>query len=1088
MNSSQPALLRELLNDQRWLVTISRRLLARGDDAEDVAQEASVRALEARAGRRVVPVEEARPWLIQTVRRLAWNANRREAVRASVPFEDQLDLDQAAPVDALARAEFRKVVAALVMDLPEVERKTLILRFYEDMSTAQIMEATGAPSKDAVRQRLSRGVRRLREQLDGRDDATDWRHAALAISSAASVKSAASATGPIALTLLALGSVAVGGWLVLGSGDDGLGPRAPLLAAAPGVDRLELDGLRGMEMSLPRANALAPSSGASGPGASEEVVITIRDHATGSGIPDQPWFVLRTGEHDYGGAWSFSGELPNPEPIAEGITDSMGVLRFHARGETLVNLCAARTESHAQGSWAIRVRDGEGVPGAVSLGEGTTFSGRVVDDLGEPCQGVVVATRTYSDEWVRLGVTDAEGAFDVGRCADFPRSFVIREDGAVEPTRTLRTELVFVPSADFGRLDADSRAGVHMKLAARGRQAVPVGEVVLPRGVTLRGRVWGSDGRPVPGATVSRGTSSVATTDQDGRYVLSLPARSGAAVTELHATSPGEGEATLELTGMFPGTVLDGNDLRLDGLKPLEVRWVDPLGTTSSSVPVAERGQLARILWDVTGDPLRRGRRSEAAEWAAEATATVDGGRVLVPGSQLPDPTLFAGALRGTLVVPGWAPAAFRVPAAVEQIVVPMERLPEAHIQVSVKGDGAHHFQYAKVTITAQPPSSGLTPKEVARQLAAGQGMSTVAHEWKNHEMRALPLTAGSGFYIYVTLFGGTARAPKVLPARGPIALASATAEAPYEFEVSVARWPERQRLDQAALGSGQSVAVTARRPTMVTARVVDAITGEFLHGALMRSVDSRHQHRSFQRAWKGEERQLRLESSLDQITLRFVCTGYEPLDMGPIALAPGDEVRLGEVALKPLRRVPCRVLDQNGARVRGVRRLSWKDPVAGWTNLLTSESGDAEIFAGVEPPKVVVVGDVQGSSSPPQRVRTQWNEAGECVLVVQPWRHVRLRVQGLDLEWRRGLGEVVVEAQGPPVVDRHRRASFTSPRTDGQDVVFDMDLPPGTWMVRPVAPEFVAFPSVAVEVPRGSAAEPIEIATRAQLGSEVAR
>jgi RNA polymerase sigma-70 factor (ECF subfamily) len=1089
MNSSQPALFRELLTDQRWLVSISRRLLARGDDAEDIAQEASVRALEARAGRRVVPAGEARPWLIQTVRRLAWNANRREAVRASVPLEDrleeQLDLAQAAPVDALARAEFRKVVAGLVMDLPEVEKETLVLRFYEDLSTAEIMEATGAPSKDAVRQRLSRGIRRLRDQLDSRGDEADWRHAAFTISGAASVKGGASSSATALLALLALGSVAIGGWWWQTSDDGGARPDVSALAAERTVALADLGDIRRDGRSSAAARVVAGGvDGAEIEGAPRgEVAVAIQDGATGNPVAGQPWFVIRTGEHDYGRAWTFSGEHTNPEPIAAGVTGADGALHFDPQGETLLNLCTERTDTHARGSWAIRVSDGVAEPGAVSLLVGTTFTGRVVDDLGEGCAGLIVAGRDYSNEWRQLATTDSDGGFTVPRCADFPRSFVIREDDEVEATRRLRTDLAFVPAGGLERLAEDSRAGVHGKWVARGRRLVAVEDVVFPRAVTIQGRVLGSGGRAAAGATVALGREPGVTADANGRYSLSLQApRAGEVAVELRAASPGGGEGRLEVTGLAPGAILTGKDLWLDGLQALEVRWVS---AGIEALDWAEESTLAKIRWDAPSKPQQS---LGPTEWVATILPTPSGGKIAVPGAQLPDRTSSPGALRGTLVVPGWAPASFLAPLGAREVVVALEPLPRAHIELNVTGAGAESFEYAKVTITAQPPPAGLSPYEVARRLAAAPGTGTVAHAWENGERRALPLAAGSGFYAYVTLFSGTARAPRVLAARGPIALADATAEAPFELDVVLARWPERQRLDQAAFESDASVAVSARRPSIITARVVDGVTGELIDDALMRSVDTRHQHRSFQRPWKGEGRRLQLECSLDQITLRLMSHGYEPLDIGPIALVPGEEVELGDVALWSLSPVPCRLVEPGGKPLLGIRRVRWNDPVAGWAHAFTDESGEAEIFTGVEPVRYAVVGDVQGSSAPPQRVRTRWNEAGECTLVVQPWRQVRLRIQGLELRWRTGVGEVLVEAQGASAHDRHRRATFTSPRMEGEDVIFDMSLPPGTWVVRPAAPEFVSFPEVEVTVPRASAGSPLEVATRAQLGSGVAR
>ncbi len=1141
MNSSQPALLRELQTDQRWLVTISRRLLARGDDAEDIAQEASVRALEFRssgsAGGRSVPAEEARPWLIQTARRLAWNANRREATRAAAsldgPLEEQLAGAQATPVDALARAEFRKVVAALVMDLPEAEREVLVLRFYEDLGTAEIMEATDAPSKGAVRQRLSRGIRRLREQLDNREDARDWRQAAFVISGTVSAKgavTAAAASGaPALLTVLALCAVAVSGWWALGSGASQAAPAIWTIANGGdgGGANAESDLSFGTAPESERISAAADAPrGASAPASVPgEITITLRDDVTGEALADQPWFVIRTGEHDYGRAWGFSSKQPNPEPIAEGRTDSMGVLRFPTPDEPLVNLVTERSGEHARGSWAIRILGGVAEPGTVLLSEGTTFTGRIVDDVGEPCAGLVLASRTYSDARIKLGITGPDGSFVLPRCADFPRSFVIREDQLVEPTRTLRTEVAIMAPGDFEPGAICSFPGFHIKIAARGRSTVAIGHRVYPRAVIIQGRVLSRDGRPVEGALVSsnaarailgrgRGVSGwplsypwtdpgftcgdgEAITDEGGEYRLNLsPSMYSDQAIRLVANSSGDGDATLEIPDHAPGRVLGGHDLTLDGLGTVRLLFttdsLEASGSKSSSessrlFQAAEGSQGARILWDVSAGGANPAGGTEVTVQVVEGER---GGEASIPGALLPDRSQFAGTLRGTVFLPGFAATVLELPPGQGEVVVPLQRLPKAHLKLDVRGDRAVEFDYAKVTITAEPPAPGLKPGEAAERVSSASPMRTVVHNWKNGEVRGLDLPTGSGFYLYVTLFAGTARAPRVLPATGPYLLSSASADAPLTFGATVHRWPERQRLDQTALESGGSAAVNARRPTTIRARIVDQATLEFIDGALVRSVDTKHHHRMVQRILGGEERPIQLEASLDQVTLRFASTGYEPFELGPIALTPGQEVQLGEIALKPLRRVRCSLVRPDGAAVDGVHSLSWRDPMAGWTGVRTSRAGEAEMFVGAALPRSVAVdlGEVPNRNAPAQVVLTKTNEAGECVLVVHRWRPVRLRLQGLGLPWRHGVESVLVEARGVPRGSRHRRAEFRWPKVTGEDVVFDMTLPPGTWVIDPTAPEFISFPQMEVVVPADDSYEAIEVTVRAQLGENVPR
>ncbi|MEM8709995.1 MAG: sigma-70 family RNA polymerase sigma factor, partial [Planctomycetota bacterium] len=417
--------LKELEADSAWLVRVCRRLLMRGDEAEDLVQEAWLLANRgAEAGQAPVGADRARPWLVETVKRLSWNANRREALRSGLSEVDAEELvGEAEPAGALERAEFRSKVAALVMELPAAEREAIVLRFYEGLATAKIMEETGAPSHDAVRQRISRGIAKLRHRLDESGGRRDWQRSATAIVMASSKAVQGAKGGALALALVVgfIGAL-VGGAILLGGAE---GPRAPqtMVSGDPGetpeggaalesLAAVAVSGLR--EVNPPQAGAAAPAGVAN-----EGVTIRMVDAATGEPVANQRWFVIRTGEHDYGRAWGLGPQEPNPKPVAEGVTDENGNLRFAATEDALVNLCTDRSDEHARGSWAVRVRDGMAEPAEVQLSVGTTFRGRVVNDVGEPLAGLALATHSYADEWIELGLSDEAGRFELARCADF---------------------------------------------------------------------------------------------------------------------------------------------------------------------------------------------------------------------------------------------------------------------------------------------------------------------------------------------------------------------------------------------------------------------------------------------------------------------------------------------------------------------------------------------------------------------------------------------------------------------------------------------------------------------------------------------
>ncbi|MDB4967429.1 MAG: hypothetical protein JWN44_3118 [Myxococcales bacterium] len=129
--------------------------------------------LEALTGTR--PVADTRPWLAGVLRNLVRmryrsNANRRAREEASAP-----SLPPVRPDELVERVETERTLAALVLELAEPYRSTLLLRFYEDLSAAEISRRHGVPA-GTVRWRLKQGLDQLRKQLDQlrRGDRRSW--------------------------------------------------------------------------------------------------------------------------------------------------------------------------------------------------------------------------------------------------------------------------------------------------------------------------------------------------------------------------------------------------------------------------------------------------------------------------------------------------------------------------------------------------------------------------------------------------------------------------------------------------------------------------------------------------------------------------------------------------------------------------------------------------------------------------------------------------------------------------------------------------------------------------------------------------
>ncbi|HJV61520.1 MAG TPA: sigma-70 family RNA polymerase sigma factor [Albitalea sp.] len=146
------------------------RWLTRNDhDAEDVVQEACLRAMRYFGSFRG---DQARPWLLQTVRHTcySWLKENRPAELVSVDDEDAPSSHEAVapPQDephtaALRRADRVQVNQALAA-LPIGLREVLVLREMEDLSYREIAGIAGIPV-GTVMSRLARARAAMREAL-----------------------------------------------------------------------------------------------------------------------------------------------------------------------------------------------------------------------------------------------------------------------------------------------------------------------------------------------------------------------------------------------------------------------------------------------------------------------------------------------------------------------------------------------------------------------------------------------------------------------------------------------------------------------------------------------------------------------------------------------------------------------------------------------------------------------------------------------------------------------------------------------------------------------------------------------------------
>lgn len=150
--------------------TLARYLTRNGADADDVVQEAYLRALRYFGGFRGEAAAESRAWLLSIVRNTAYSWRRRHRPDAgSIEFDEALHSDaigEEHPDSVLERVTMRETLAETLDKLPPAFREILVLRELEGMSYKEISEVVGVPV-GTIMSRLSRARKRLQETLIG---------------------------------------------------------------------------------------------------------------------------------------------------------------------------------------------------------------------------------------------------------------------------------------------------------------------------------------------------------------------------------------------------------------------------------------------------------------------------------------------------------------------------------------------------------------------------------------------------------------------------------------------------------------------------------------------------------------------------------------------------------------------------------------------------------------------------------------------------------------------------------------------------------------------------------------------------------
>ena len=148
---------------------LARFLMRNDQDAEDVVQDASLRAFRFFEGFRG---ENSRAWFLTIVRNTAFTALKRNRIdEETVVFDEELHGGQIPHLDgglALDQAQDRQTVRAAIEQLPAEFREAITLRELQGMSYKEIADIAGVPI-GTIMSRLARARRQLQLLLTKTD-------------------------------------------------------------------------------------------------------------------------------------------------------------------------------------------------------------------------------------------------------------------------------------------------------------------------------------------------------------------------------------------------------------------------------------------------------------------------------------------------------------------------------------------------------------------------------------------------------------------------------------------------------------------------------------------------------------------------------------------------------------------------------------------------------------------------------------------------------------------------------------------------------------------------------------------------------
>jgi RNA polymerase sigma factor (sigma-70 family) len=480
-----PPSLDELLSHMGWVRNLARGLV-REEDAEDLAQETMLRAIQTPPKHS----ENLRGWLAMISRNLMRSTNRRDSRRAQ-RFEERppQPMEPPKPEELFYRAEMAENVRKLVDRLDDNTRYLILLRFHEERKVDDIAQMLGI-SRRAAQSRLDRAMGKLRESMRVHFG-KDYLVACLIL--------AAPVGPPIATAVPAGTGAAVGG--ISGSGMAVL--LQSLLAIAAlllpvyfvAFDDSEQGGLAEPISTTANANAILDDSQEPGKQERTEAVVattapdtstiqlTVQD-AIGMPIPHASVAVRKGGAARPTQIWP-SALDSTKSLVFSGQADETGQLEMRLPADSKLNIFVGEQYHQVERLPITTPKLGVSKDLTVNLGAAASIHGLAVDGLGQGvANAVVLLQRGHSTNkfqtrsFVHRALTAEDGSYEL---PSVPAGEYLLQVGHQGYERLISTP--------FSVTEDDCGKQISRRLE-------------LSRGLSISGKFDDANGDPIAGATL----------------------------------------------------------------------------------------------------------------------------------------------------------------------------------------------------------------------------------------------------------------------------------------------------------------------------------------------------------------------------------------------------------------------------------------------------------------------------------------------------------------------------------------------------------------------------------------------------------